>query len=86
MKDLIYFLKRNTLAAVGAGILAVLLVAVIVGPFLVQSPIAIDMGAKLQAPGIGSVPTTLGATCFRALSAAGATRWPSVSSSSASPL
>ena len=53
MIDLIYFLKRNTLAAVGVGILALLLVAVIVGPFLVQSPIAIDMGAKLQAPGPG---------------------------------
>jgi len=50
MIDLIYFLKRNTLAAVGVGILALFLVAVIVGPFLVQSPIAIDMGAKLQAP------------------------------------
>jgi len=50
---LIHFLKRNTLAAVGCSILALLLVGVIIGPFFVQSPTAIDMGAKLLPPGPG---------------------------------
>lgn len=53
MKDLIQFLRRNTLAMVGAGILGALLLAVLVGPRLVQSPTAIDMGAKLLPPGPG---------------------------------
>lgn len=53
MKDLIQFLRRNTLAMVGAGILGALLLAVLVGPLLVQSPTAIDMGAKLLPPGPG---------------------------------
>ncbi|OCX58115.1 peptide ABC transporter permease [Thioclava sp. SK-1] len=53
MKDLIHFLRRNTLATVGAGLLAVLLVAVIVGPMFVQSPTAIDIGNKLLPPGPG---------------------------------
>lgn len=53
MKDLIHFLRRNTLAMVGASILGLLLLAVLVGPFLVQSPTAIDMGAKLLPPGPG---------------------------------
>ncbi|WP_353476679.1 ABC transporter permease (plasmid) [Salipiger sp. H15] len=53
MKDLIHFLRRNTLAMVGAGILGALLLAVLVGPLLVQSPTAIDMGAKLLPPGPG---------------------------------
>lgn len=53
MKDLIHFLRRNTLATVGAAILGILLLAVIVGPFLVASPTAIDMQAKLLPPGPG---------------------------------
>ena len=53
MKDLIQFLRRNTLAMVGAGILGALLLAVLVGPLLMQSPTAIDMGAKLLPPGPG---------------------------------
>lgn len=53
MKELIHFLRRNTLAMVGAGILGALLLAVLVGPFLVESPVAIDMGAKLLPPGPG---------------------------------
>ncbi len=51
MSELIHFLRRNTLAMVGAGILGVLLLMVIVGPLLVASPTAIDMDAKLLPPG-----------------------------------
>lgn len=53
MKDLMHFLRRNTLAAVGGTILGLLLLAVLVGPYFAASPIAIDMQAKLLPPGPG---------------------------------
>jgi len=51
MKDIITFLHHNTLAMVGVWILGGLLLAVTFGPLFVQSPIAIDIDAKLLPPG-----------------------------------
>lgn len=53
MREIVHFLRMNTLALVGSAILALLIVAVAVGPFLLRSPIAIDMGAQLLPPGPG---------------------------------
>lgn len=53
MKDLMVFLRHNVLAAIGGAILAVLLLAVLIGPLVTPSPTAIDMAAKLQPPGPG---------------------------------
>jgi peptide/nickel transport system permease protein len=45
------FLWRNPLAAVGAALLAAVLVAVTIGPAFTVSPIAIDMAVALRPPG-----------------------------------
>ncbi|TPW28750.1 ABC transporter permease [Martelella alba] len=50
MRELITFLKSNTLAMAGTFVLAVMLLAVLIGPFFLPSPLAIDMAAKLQPP------------------------------------
>ncbi len=52
MATLLHFLQRNALGAVGAAMLAAILLAVICAPLLAgQSPIALDMARKLAAPG-----------------------------------
>ncbi|WP_319483065.1 ABC transporter permease [uncultured Cohaesibacter sp.] len=55
MKDLSLFLRNNTLATAGLIVLIVMLLAVIVGPLFVTSPLQIDMTAKLQAPSLEHV-------------------------------
>lgn len=53
MKELIHFLRVNPLAMAGASVLGLLLVAVLLGPLMLPSPVAIDMGSKLLPPGPG---------------------------------
>lgn len=50
MRDLKLFLRYNHLAAFGAAILAIMLLAVLIGPMLLTSPIALNIEAKLAPP------------------------------------
>ena len=54
MNELIQFFKINTLATAGASILAFLLAAILVGPFVgIASPLELNMAERLQPPGPG---------------------------------
>ena len=61
MAEALQFLRRNPLAAVGAAMLATILLAILAGPLLSSSPIAIDMARKLAPPGLAQ---PLGADFF----------------------
>ena len=52
MRELKTFLSRNHLALAGAVILAVMFAAVLVGPFILRSPLELDIMAKLQPPSL----------------------------------
>ena len=52
MSDLKRFLANNTLALVGTIVLAILLLAVLIGPFFLPSPLAITFpDTKVCVPG-----------------------------------
>ena len=54
MNELIQFFKINTLATAGASILAFLLAAILIGPFVgIASPLELNMAERLQPPGPG---------------------------------
>lgn len=53
MRELIHFLRMNSLAVAGGLILALLILGVLVGPFFLPSPVAIDMSVQLMPPGPG---------------------------------
>ena len=53
MADLLRFFRINTLAAAGTSILALLLAAILIGPFAgVGSPLELNMGERLQPPSL----------------------------------
>ena len=52
MSELHTFLRHNNLAMAGVIILAVMFLGVALGPWLLPSPLALDMAAKLQAPSL----------------------------------
>jgi peptide/nickel transport system permease protein len=52
MKDIAAFLRTNTLALVGTIVLGLMLAAVVFGPFVLASPLAINMAEKLNPPSL----------------------------------
>ena len=52
MNELQSFFRQNHLAFAGAVILAIMTLAVLIGPFFLGSPLEIEMGVKLQAPSL----------------------------------
>lgn len=52
MNELQSFLRQNHLAFAGAVILALMTLAVLIGPFFLGSPLEIEMGVKLQPPSL----------------------------------
>ena len=52
MNELRSFLRHNHLAFAGAVILAVMTLAVLIGPFFLRSALEIEMGVKLQPPSL----------------------------------
>ena len=52
MNELQSFFRQNHLAFAGAVVLAIMTLAVLIGPFFLGSPLEIEMGVKLQAPSL----------------------------------
>ncbi|WP_426954427.1 ABC transporter permease [Muricoccus radiodurans] len=53
MRDIGGFFRRNRLAALGAAVLALLLLGLLLAPVLAPSPIAVDVTQRLLPPGAG---------------------------------